>query len=236
MKWSILVLFLSAFASAQDKMPVVLGTNPVGNLLEKEVKAEIGKPIKLEPKIKGEVRFRVKSDKLTVIPNDWTVDKNTLVVVPLAAGKHLVECYACAEGTGLTDISECIIVVEGNTPVPPAPPEDPFVALLKNAFAVDAGQPEQKKQNLISLIGIYLAMVDYVNLPDNVNLLDLFEDLGKVTNSMIPKDALRKTRDVIAAELRSKLGDNPTQPLDAAKRLKCAELFKSIASALEKLR
>lgn len=236
MRWSILILVIMPFASAQEKEPTQGLKLKLTDLLAKEIRAEIGKPIKLDPEIKGEVRFRVKSKDLAVIPPDWTNQKNILIVVPLAIGKHVVECYACAEGTGLTDISECTIVVEGNSPVPPTPPDDPFVTLLKNAFAADVGQPEQKKQHLISLNGIYLAMIDYVNKPASVSLLDIFEDLGEVTKSMIPADALRQTRNVIAAELRARLGDNPNQPLDDEKRKKCTELFRYIASALEKLR
>lgn len=207
--------------------------NAAPEILPPEVKAEAGKVVVITPnKEVTEVRYRVKSGNVIVVPKEILLDQKSLVLVPLSGGKHVIEAWGIAEGK-LTDVCECQVIVPG----PPDPPL-PVDALTKALQAAYDSEPKNRDA-VLGLVGFYQAMSEYVNgldLVKNPMLIgDIIERMDEVRDKHFKLTDCVALRKAIAAEMQKKIGE-ANSPVTEEVKLKLVASFSLIAKALANLK
>lgn len=120
-------------------------------------------------------------------------------------------------------------------PVPPAPPVDPLAAEIRVLFDKDPAPVNEKRATARLLAAVYAHAVPMVGdsamIPTAGKLRQVLADAS--TN--LARDKLTTVRERKRDELKRILPSDPDAVLDAATRVKAAELFARLATILEGL-
>jgi len=196
-----------------------------------EVKAESGRMIVVEAKIKGDCRWLIPPDS----PCDRFESGKKLSLTPSAAVDFAVGVVSIPDGVvSWTRIKAAkpAPVPPPPDPKPPTPPVSPLTAKLKAAYLADAAPIAVKAGQMAALKGLYEAMADHAKNPAIVTTTDLLADLRAVSSQMIPPTALVEVRKAISAEINLSLGSTPAAKLDPDLRPRAVDVFARIAKSL----
>ena len=209
--------------------------------LPKEIKGKSGEFVVIRAETACPVvRFVILDAGPNLFPADLLKDEKVCVLLTLKPGTYRVLAYT-AKGDVPSLPVIVSVIIEGETPPPPPPtppqPVDPLAERFQTAYAADKEPAASKRGQLANLIGLYQAIAELTRDVNHFkNLGDVLTDLQKTAKSMLRADALIEVRKLIAAEVNSTLGTNPTIVLDATMRPRVADCFTRIAKALEQVK
>jgi hypothetical protein len=128
-------------------------------------------------------------------------------------------------------VGQITVVVSGTKPAPDVPVDDPLLTKLKAVYTSNTENAERVKR----LQAIYKVAASTTCFDKSITaLVELYNVVAKASGAQIPLPILEPERNIIAAELRSKL---PTkdQPLTDELRKQVANEFSRVAVVLGEL-
>lgn len=167
-----------------------------------------------------EVRWYPVDAGLNLFPVHLLRDTRTAVVTSPHSGRYRLLAYTATKDGKLSEPVVCLVVIgdappPGPGPTPPTPPGpvDPLAKALLAEYESDADP--RKAEYRDALAGIYRDVAEVVK---DLKTLDAVQSYlrAKVKAKLSP-GKLSGVREVIAKELRAKLGTDPAAPFDPAR-------------------
>jgi hypothetical protein len=213
--------------------------------LPAEVKGEPGDFLKIPATTIGaEVRWYAVDTGLKIFPADQLRDSKTAVAIAIKPGKYRLIAWTAIQGTP-TDAAVCVVIIgdaPGPDPPPPPPPPppptpvDPLFQGLASTFASDPASAADKAKYRDVLAGVYNQIGELAFNAEIQTIGQLYNKLRDATKILLPDNALRGVREVVATEFQAKLPTRPDSLMDHGNRELCLKQFKRMAELVRMLR
>lgn len=217
--------------------------------LPAEVRGEPGDFLKIPATTIGaEVRWYAVDTGLKLFPADQLRDSKTAIAIAIKPGKYRLIAWTAIQGTP-TDAAVCLVII-GNSPgpgpepgpnpppppPPPPPPVDPIFQGLALAFSTDPAPAADKAKYRDVLAGVYNQIGELAFNAEVQTIGQLYNKLRDAAKILLPDNALRGVREVVATEFQAKLPTRPETLMDHANRELCLKQFKRMAELVRMLR